>query len=175
MTKENAAQYLPLVQALAEKKMIQQLERERDEARKEARNYRDHLYGCHEHRLWQGDSCIGCVELERDQLRKRVEELELQLAVIGEIAVMDWDDATLGKVEAVVPYKDQQKYKDKLRLLFQTIPDENKQLRKVADELAEAGRCKCCEHSEIACDDCIAAFKNYNQLPHVILKNTTPQ
>lgn len=51
------------------------LERERDEARKKTQEYRGLLYGCDNHGLWDGLSCIGCVEAERDQLRKVVDEL----------------------------------------------------------------------------------------------------
>jgi len=42
--------------------------------------------------------------------------LEAQLVVIGDIAVRDWDDATVGKVDALV--KEPTRYKDVVRKLF---------------------------------------------------------
>lgn len=60
------------------------LERERDTWRKEAQEYRSLLYGCSNHGLWNGLSCIGCVEAERDQLRKVVDELAKAVALAVE-------------------------------------------------------------------------------------------
>lgn len=48
---------------------------QRDKFQQEAQQYRGLLYGCDKHKLWQGLSCIGCIEAERDQLRKVCDEL----------------------------------------------------------------------------------------------------
>jgi hypothetical protein len=47
-------------------------------------------------------ACVVHMGLYR-QAKKRVEELEKQLAFIGDKAVNDWDDETVGQVDAVVP------------------------------------------------------------------------
>lgn len=49
-------------------------------------------------------------------LRARVSELELALAAIGDLAVADWDDATVGKIDAVV--KEPTRYRQRLGALF---------------------------------------------------------
>ena len=66
---------------------------------------------------------LTAAELERDglgaraeQAEARVKELELSLAAIGDIAVANWDDSTVGKVDAIL--KEPQRYKEKLRELF---------------------------------------------------------
>lgn len=49
----------------------------------EATNYRGYLYGCNKHRLWQGMSCIGCIEKDRDSLREQNGRLREALEVIA--------------------------------------------------------------------------------------------
>lgn len=56
--------------------------------------------------------------------RARVAELEKELVALGELAVVDFDDAVVGRVDAVV--KEPQKYKDILRALFITGPEKLK-------------------------------------------------
>jgi hypothetical protein len=47
--------------------------------------------------------CLGCgQESELAVLKERVKELEKHLLLIGDKAVTDWDDATVGQVDAVV-------------------------------------------------------------------------
>jgi len=48
--------------------------------------------------------CAGCgEESELVKLRARVQELEHLLIFIGDKAVVDWDNLTVGQVDAVVP------------------------------------------------------------------------
>lgn len=47
---------------------------------KECSGYRGLLYGCDNHRLWNGLSCIGCIEAERDSLRTQNQQLREALA-----------------------------------------------------------------------------------------------
>lgn len=67
----------------------------------------------------------------------RIAELETQLAAIGDFAVADWDDKTVGAVDAIV--KESTRYKYRLRALFVDIPKERDELRKKVAEL-EADR-----------------------------------
>lgn len=64
---------------------------------------------------------------EAEVLKKRVEELELKLVALGNLAVADWDDKTVGEVDRVVdPYKTT--YNDHLRTLFTKNPERIKEL-----------------------------------------------
>jgi hypothetical protein len=91
-------------------------------------------------------SCVDCgaapvEELARraakqiTALTKRAEEAEVQLVALGDLAVADWDDKTVGTVDATV--KEPTKYKDRLRALFVDIPNERDRLR---DQLGEVRR-----------------------------------
>ncbi len=51
-----------------------------------------------------------------DALRARVTELESTLALVGDMAVGNWDDVAVGRVDSVV--KEPQRYKDFLRSMF---------------------------------------------------------
>lgn len=53
-----------------------QLERELTASKSEVSKYRGLLYGCDEHRLWNGLSCIGCIESERDTFKAQLEEAQ---------------------------------------------------------------------------------------------------
>lgn len=47
--------------------------REKEQETKMVAHYRGLLYGCSTHGLWEGLSCIGCIEQERDEARREVE------------------------------------------------------------------------------------------------------
>jgi hypothetical protein len=100
------------------------------------------------------------LEQERDEARNRVADLEAKLTALGNIAVCDWDDKTVGEVDDAVPPEKQKTYNDLIKSLFQTIPAERDQLRKVADELYYAQG-----FEEVA-----AARVSYCNLPHVKAK-----
>jgi hypothetical protein len=73
--------------------------------------------------------CPACV-----RKAVRIEKLEKQLILIGERAVVDWDDETVGLVDAAVGY-DGQRYRDWLNHVLHDVPEENKRLKK---KLAES-------------------------------------
>ena len=52
------------------------------------------------------------------ELCKRIEELETQLLIIGDKAVVDWDDETVGQVDAVVKTQPPQTYIEFVRKLY---------------------------------------------------------
>jgi DNA repair exonuclease SbcCD ATPase subunit len=64
---------------------------------------------------------------ERDDAHKQIAALREQIAALGEIAVLNYDDATVGKCDAITG--DGEKYKDVMRRLFVDQPRENAELR----------------------------------------------
>ena len=70
------------------------------------------------------------------ELCKRIEELETQLLIIGDKAVVDWDDETVGQVDAVVKTQPPQTYIEFVRKLY-SRGEEIDQLRQ---QLQEAER-----------------------------------
>lgn len=66
--------------------------------------------------------------------QEQIKRLEIELAAIGEIAVVDWDDQTVGKVDQVLD-KPVGVYRDELRRLFVEQPERIAELER---ELAEA-------------------------------------
>lgn len=59
----------------------QQLQKEKEQETKIVTLYRSILSGCSVHGLWEGVSCIGCIEQERDQLRKQLAEAQAAIGV----------------------------------------------------------------------------------------------
>jgi len=57
------------------------------------------------------------------ELLERLEKYELELRLIGDIAVVDWDDTTVGKVDAVIPREPSKSYADKVRNLYKRAGD----------------------------------------------------
>lgn len=55
------------------------LELKLNEEKKEAAECRGYLYGCDEHKLWQGASCIGCLEAGLAEAKKEAHRLNLEL------------------------------------------------------------------------------------------------
>lgn len=87
------------------------------------------------------DSCLRRVtwrekdpEAENTKLRADLDRVKEELAALGDLAVGEWDSATVGKVDALVP--DAVKYKDQLRALFVDIPTERDRLREENERLA---------------------------------------
>lgn len=79
------------------------------------------------------------------QANARIAELEVALSVIGDLAVIDFDDPTVGKVDAAVPFKKALTYKDLLKEIMQENPQKLKEaqgqltaLRADAQTLVEA-------------------------------------
>lgn len=69
-----------LQQELAEARQRDEATRQREQGLiKECVEYRGYLYGCDKHRLWQGMSCIGCIEQERDTLRQQLSDTVSQV------------------------------------------------------------------------------------------------
>lgn len=64
---------------------------------------------------------------EKEIAEKRVKDLELTLSIIGDMAVSDWNDEVVGKVDAVV--KEPLRYKDRIKALFDQELDRVKQER----------------------------------------------
>jgi hypothetical protein len=62
-----------------------------------------------------------------DVLRAENAALREKIAVLGELAVANWDDKTVGECDAIT--KDPLKYKDMLRRMFVDQPRELSQLR----------------------------------------------
>lgn len=75
---------------------------------------------------------LGACEKERDEARAKLAEAEKALLVIGERAVCDFDDATVGDVDRVVT--DHMKYKDWLRSVMTAATERDA----LAAQLAEA-------------------------------------
>jgi len=65
------------------------------------------------------DNLRVLAEQERDALKIRVEELEKSLVLIGERAVVDWDDHVVGEVDRVV--KNPVRYRDWLKGVFSRL------------------------------------------------------
>lgn len=76
--------------------------------------------------------CLGC---ERDRLKGELENTQKQLVLIGERAVVDWDDSTVGVVDKLVP--DGGKYKDWLKHVLVTVPSENERLKRELEIISE--------------------------------------
>jgi hypothetical protein len=68
------------------------------------------------------------------ELRKRIEELETQLRIIGDKAVVDWDNETSAQVDAVVKAQPPQTYIEFVRKLY-TRGEEIDELRRQVEEL----------------------------------------
>lgn len=64
---------------------------------------------------------------ELADVKRERDEAQLRLAVLGDIAVGNWDDSTVGEVDSVV--KEPRRYKDALRVLFVDNPKTIAQLR----------------------------------------------
>ena len=61
----------------------QQLQKEKEQETKIVTLYRSILSGCSVHGLWEGVSCIGCIEQERDILRQQLAEAQAALDAIA--------------------------------------------------------------------------------------------
>jgi hypothetical protein len=48
----------------------------------------------------------------------KVEQLNLELTALGDLAVGHWDDPTVGRVDALIPHETQVTYKEQLKTLF---------------------------------------------------------
>lgn len=59
----------------------QQLQKEKEQETKIVTLYRSILSGCSVHGLWEGVSCIGCIEQERDILRQQLAEAQAAIGV----------------------------------------------------------------------------------------------
>lgn len=68
------------------------------------------------------------------------EVAEKQLAVIGDIAVGNWDDAVVGKVDAVL--KEPTRYKDFIRSMFKASEERDALAAQVRELLADLGETK---------------------------------
>lgn len=104
---------------------------------------------------------LESLERERNEARSklaaaqaRIAELELSLAAIGEMAIADWNDEVVGKVDAVV--KEPLRYLDRLKALFD-LHDEVKRLR--ADNATLHATAKYIEHVRDAAISELAAVK----------------
>jgi len=73
------------------------------------------LVGCDTHTDY--DIFIEMTEHARS-LELKLQEAENHLRLIGDMAVVDWDDTTVGKVDAVVKGQPPQTYIDKVRNLY---------------------------------------------------------
>ena len=82
------------------------------------------------------------LERDNERLEKEKRELENQLRLIGDMAVIDWDDVTVGKVDAVIKGQPPQTYIDKVRNLCkraqeaEPLEEKNKALLAAGNELA---------------------------------------
>ena len=109
---------------------------------------------------------VKSLENKLSDAHKRIAELELSLAALGNLAVGYWDDSTVGAVDQAVAYEQQRKYKDQLRSLFNASTElsdarsEIKRLGTMADKLLahlddgthqSGGECTVC--STICCPD----------------------
>ena len=83
-----------------------------------------YLRECNGWEVWHGDRVR---KMESD-----IVELELKLAALGEIAVANWDDPTVGEVDKHVKSV---MYKDMLHTLFVKNP---KRIKELQDEIVEA-------------------------------------
>jgi hypothetical protein len=75
--------------------------------------------------------------LKLDAAEARIKELQLMLTALGDLAVGNWDDATVGKVDAAIPHEVQITYKDLLRSAFYDIPKERRALAIRVKELEQ--------------------------------------
>ena len=77
------------------------------------------------------------MERENVDLKQRANELELKLTALGNIAIADWDNSTVGEVDKVVN-SHKTTYNDQLRTLFTTNPEKIKKLEQENAELRTA-------------------------------------
>jgi len=52
------------------------------------------------------------------EAESKVEQLNLELTALGDLAVGHWDDQTVGRVDALIPHETQVTYKEQLKTLF---------------------------------------------------------
>jgi uncharacterized protein YhaN len=52
------------------------------------------------------------------EAESKVEQLNLELTALGNLAVGHWDDPTVGRVDALIPHETQVTYKEQLKTLF---------------------------------------------------------
>jgi hypothetical protein len=52
------------------------------------------------------------------EAESKVEQLNLELTALGNLAVGHWDDSTVGRVDALIPHETQVTYKEQLKTLF---------------------------------------------------------
>jgi hypothetical protein len=52
------------------------------------------------------------------EAESKVEQLNLELTALGDLAVGHWDDPTVGRVDALIPHETQVTYKEQLKTLF---------------------------------------------------------
>lgn len=100
----------------------------------------------------------GGVREQNVKLAEQVAELETQLAAIGNLAVADWDDAVVGKVDALV--KEPTHYKDRLKALFIDIPKERDMLKQQVSELTAKLEEVTQERNKLLMDSLEAEFPN---------------
>ena len=124
-------------------------------------------------------------ELHKKQLQeaeRQRDEALFQLKLIGDMAVVDWDDTTVGKVDGVLGVNEQpsKTYIERVRNLYKRAQDavkleaERDQLIKVVDELA-SGLKQHTKNLVTMCSQCDKALAAYSLLPHVIAKKGTAQ
>ena len=76
---------------------------------------------------------------ETEILKKRIEELELKLVAIGDIAIANWDNAVIEGVDTLIPPEAATvKYRDMIRVLFVDNPELIKKLKQENTELRTA-------------------------------------
>lgn len=71
---------------------------------------------------------LSVLKDERDDLRRQVEDLTTQLRIIGDKAVVDWDNETVGQVDSVIKTQPPTTYIAFVRKLY-TRGEEIDQLR----------------------------------------------
>ena len=77
------------------------------------------------------------LEQENSEFKLRINELELKLTALGNLAVANWDASTVQEVDTVVePHKTT--YDDYLRTLFRTNPEKIKKLEQENTDLRAA-------------------------------------
>ena len=73
------------------------------------------------------------------ELEKKIEELELKLVAVGDIAIANWDDAVIEGVDTLIPPETATvKYRDMIRVLFVDNPELIKKLKQENAELRVA-------------------------------------
>lgn len=114
-----------------------------------AEHERNRMYGlfCHDHFEIESGPCVAC----------RAEKAEAALALIGERAVVDWDDVTVGDVDAAV--KDPMRYRDWYRLVC------TKAARTEKAE-AEVERLRDTLRLQVTCAVCGSCLMRNNAVPH---------